>query len=342
MDVREAFALALEMLAANRVRTALTMLGVVIGVAAIILLVSLGEGATAYITRELTGLGTNLLIITPGKTQTSGGFHPPIAGAVRKLTYEDAVALRRRATLLTDAVPVVLGTGKIRYQGASRDTNVIGVTPEFQRVRNLYVEIGQFVSEEDVEGRRRVVVLGRTVKRELFGEENPLGQFVTLADSRYRVIGIMERKGVLRHDAPWGACCTGDEGGPFGAAVQAEAPNHPKLLQPKAVVVSVRGKGVTVIMSGGGWGDERKRTTADASKAFRRHQNQTRTLGLGAAWREPGYWPCGVRCIGGVTPIWAPVWNVRTLPVMPREKAQAADPRGRKYRCAGKGRTAPE
>jgi putative ABC transport system permease protein len=196
MDVREAFALALEMLAANRVRTALTMLGVVIGVAAIILLVSLGEGATAYITRELTGLGTNLLIITPGKTQTSGGFHPPTASTVRKLTYEDAVALRRRATLLTDAVPVVLGTGKIRYQGVSRDTSVIGVTPEFQRVRNLYVEIGQFVSEEDVEGRRRVVVLGRTVKRELFGEENPLGQFVTLADSRYRVIGIMERKGV--------------------------------------------------------------------------------------------------------------------------------------------------
>ena len=196
MDVREAFALALEMLVANRVRTALTMLGVVIGVAAIILLVSLGEGATAYITRELTGLGTNLLIITPGKTQTSGSFHPPTASTVRKLTYEDAVALRRRATLLTDAVPVVLGTGKIRSQGVSRDTSVIGVTPEFQRVRNLYVEIGQFVSEEDVEGRRRVVVLGRTVKRELFGEENPLGQFVTLADSRYRVIGIMEQKGV--------------------------------------------------------------------------------------------------------------------------------------------------
>jgi putative ABC transport system permease protein len=196
MDFREAFALALEMLAANRVRTALTTLGVVIGVAAIILLVSLGEGATAYITREMSGLGTNLLIITPGKTQTSGGFHPPIASTVRKLTYEDAVALRRRATLVTDAVPVVLGTGKIRYQGVSRDTSVIGITPEFQRVRNLYVEIGQFVSEEDVEGRRRVVVLGRTVKRELFGEENPLGQFVTLADSRYRVIGIMERKGV--------------------------------------------------------------------------------------------------------------------------------------------------
>ena len=196
MDIREALALALEMLAANRVRSALTMLGVVIGVAAIILLVSLGEGATAYITNELTGLGTNLLIITPGKTQTSGGFHPPMASTVRKLTYEDAVALRRRASLLTDAVPVVLGTGKIRYQGNSRHISIVGVTPEFQRVRNLYVEIGQFLGEEDVEGRRRVVVLGRTVKRELFGEGNPLGRFVTLADSRYRVIGIMERKGV--------------------------------------------------------------------------------------------------------------------------------------------------
>jgi putative ABC transport system permease protein len=196
MDFRETIGLALEMLAANRVRTALTMLGVVIGVAAIILLVAVGEGATAYITRELTGLGTNLLVITPGKTQTSGGFHPPMASTVRKLTYEDAVALRRRATLLSDVVPVVLGTGKIRNQGVSRDTSVIGITPEFQRVRNLYVEIGQFVSDEDVEGRRRVVVLGRTVKRELFGEENPLGRYVTLADSRYRVIGIMERKGV--------------------------------------------------------------------------------------------------------------------------------------------------
>jgi putative ABC transport system permease protein len=196
MNFREAIALALEMLAANRVRTVLTMLGVVIGVAAIILLVSVGEGATAYITRELVGLGTNLLIITPGKTQSSGGFHPPVAGAVRKLTYEDAVALRRRTTFLTDAVPIVLGTGKVRHQGVSRDTSVVGVTPEFQRVRHLYVEIGQFVSEDDVEGHRRVVVLGRTVKRELFGEENPLGQFVTLADARYRVIGIMERKGV--------------------------------------------------------------------------------------------------------------------------------------------------
>jgi hypothetical protein len=142
-------------------------------------------------------------------------------------------------------------------------------------------------------------------------------------------------------NAPWGACCTGDEGRSFGAAVQAEAPNYPELLQSKAVVVSVRGKGVTVITSGGGWGDERKRTTVDASKTFRRHQNQTRTPGLGAAWRIPAYWPCGVRCSGGVTPIWAPVGNVRTLPAMPREKAQAVDPRGRKYRYAGEGRTAP-
>ncbi|MGH7376009.1 MAG: ABC transporter permease [Candidatus Methylomirabilales bacterium] len=201
MDLREAVGLALEALGANKVRSALTMLGVTIGVAAVILLVSVGEGAKAYITGQLAGLGTNLLIITPGKVQTSGGFHPPSAGTVRKLTYEDALVLKRRATLLTDAVPIVLGSGKIKAGSASRDTTVIGVTPEFERVRNLRVEIGSFVTDEDVEGRRRVAVLGRTVKRELFGEESPLGRFVTLADSRYRVVGIMEPKGTsLGHD----------------------------------------------------------------------------------------------------------------------------------------------
>ncbi len=196
MDIFEGFRLALEALRANKVRSALTMLGVVIGVTAVILLVSLGMGVKDYIFREVSGLGTNLLIIVPGKTSTSGGFHPPVAGTVRKLIYDDALAIKRRSGAVSDAVPVVLGTGKIKYLSFSRDTTVVGATPEFQKVRNLHVEIGSFLSQEDVDARRRVVVLGRTVKRELFGEENPLGRMVTLADSRYRVIGVMERKGV--------------------------------------------------------------------------------------------------------------------------------------------------
>jgi len=194
MSFVEAFRVALEALATNKLRSLLTMLGMVIGVLAVILLIALGQGAKAYIVGELTGLGTNLLIIQPGKTETTGAFHP--LSTVRKLTYEDALALKRRIPLLEEAIPVVLGSGKAKYVNRSRDVPVVGVTPEYQRVRRLFVETGAFFTAEDVEAKRRVVVLGRTVKRELFGEENPLGQMITLAGARYRVIGVMEPKGV--------------------------------------------------------------------------------------------------------------------------------------------------
>jgi putative ABC transport system permease protein len=195
MNFLETFRVAIEAILSNKVRSGLTMLGVIIGVMAVILLVSIGEGARIYITKELTGLGTNLLIITPGKTTTSGGFHPPSAGTVRKLTYDDSLTLRRRAWLLSDAVPIVFGTGKIKYQNKGRDTTIIGTTPEFERVRNLFVDTGAFVSQEDVDSKFKVVVLGRTVKDELFGQENPLGKLVMLSDARYRVVGVMRKKG---------------------------------------------------------------------------------------------------------------------------------------------------
>jgi putative ABC transport system permease protein len=195
MNPFETFRVAFEAILSNKVRSGLTMLGVIIGVMAVILLVSIGEGARTYITKELTGLGTNLLIITPGKTSTSGGFHPPSAGTVRKLSYDDAVSLKRRAWLLTDAVPIVFGTGRIKYENRGRDTSIIGTTNEFERVRNLFVDTGTFVSQGDVDSKAKVVVLGRRVKDELFGEESPLGKIVRLADARYRVVGVMRKKG---------------------------------------------------------------------------------------------------------------------------------------------------
>ena len=195
MNFLETFRVAFEAILSNKMRSGLTMLGVIIGVIAVILLVSIGEGAHVYITKELTGLGTNLLIITPGKTTTSGGFHPPSAGTVRKLTYDDAQALRRRAWLLTDAVPIVFGTGRIKFGNLGRDTMVIGTTPEFQRVRNLFVDTGSYVSQSDVDTKAKVVVLGTKVKEELFGDQNALGQVVMLSDARYRVVGVMQKKG---------------------------------------------------------------------------------------------------------------------------------------------------
>ncbi len=195
MNFLETFRVAFEAILSNKVRSGLTMLGVIIGVMAVILLVSIGEGARVYITKELTGLGTNLLIIQPGKTSASGGFHPPSAGTVRKLTYDDSLALRRRAWLLTDAVPIVLGTGRIKFQNLGRDVMIIGATPEFQRVRNLFVDSGSYVSQSDVDSKVKIVVLGAKVKEELFGDQNALGKVVMLSDARYRVVGVMRKKG---------------------------------------------------------------------------------------------------------------------------------------------------
>jgi len=196
MSLFESIRLAIEALLSNKGRSALTMLGVIIGVLAVISLVAIGEGAKAYVTKELMGIGSNLMVVTPGKSKTSGG--PPIEGAnsAKKLTYEDSEFLARRASSLKNVAPIVLGTGKVKYENRSRDTTVLGVTYEFQQVRNLHVEIGSFVNSDDVEARRRVCVLGRLVKQELFGESNPLGKMVKINDVSFRVVGIMEKKGV--------------------------------------------------------------------------------------------------------------------------------------------------
>ncbi|HET6373063.1 MAG TPA: ABC transporter permease [Candidatus Polarisedimenticolia bacterium] len=185
---------ALRALLANRTRSILTMLGVIIGVASVILLVALGEGAKRYIQQELTDLGSNLLIITPGKVETSGGPFP--IGSVNPLTVEDARSILKRCPSVQDVAPLVLGGSRIKYRNRSRDTTVIGATESFPQMRSLRVDVGSFFSDEDGEARRRVCVIGRRVKREIFSESNPLGEWVRIGGTKYRVIGIMARKGV--------------------------------------------------------------------------------------------------------------------------------------------------
>ncbi len=194
MDLIETVRVAFDALSSNKLRSSLTMLGVVIGVASVILLVSIGEGARNYISEQFAGLGTNLLIIQPGKVETKGML-PPVS-TTKKLIYADAEALKKRGYPIKLVAPVVIGTGTTKYQNRHRDTPVIGITPEFQEARNLRVEIGSFITDVDVEGERKVCVLGRKVVSELFGTANPLGRIVSLNEAKYRVVGIMEKKGV--------------------------------------------------------------------------------------------------------------------------------------------------
>ncbi|MDO9288491.1 MAG: ABC transporter permease, partial [Thermodesulfovibrionales bacterium] len=196
MDIIEIIKVSKDSLMSNKVRSFLTMLGVIIGVAAVILLVSIGEGARTYIHRELGNLGTNILIVVPGKTSAKGGFHPPEASTVRKLIYDDAQLIKRRSKHVDDAVPVMLGSAKVKYLNQSRDNTIVGSTETYFSIRNLKVDSGRFITESEVDAKRKVCILGRTVKRDLFGDKNALGALVSIGDSKYRVVGVMEKKGV--------------------------------------------------------------------------------------------------------------------------------------------------
>ena len=185
---------ALQSLTANKVRSALTMLGVIIGVLAVTMLVSVGDGARAYIDKTLSGIGTNLLIVQPGRRETRG-MGGPTGNIARPLTMDDVRALDRQGTLLRDVSPIVAGGGAIRFENRQRDSTVFGVSASFSDLRNMHVDVGNFIRDEDVTARRRVAVVGRTVAKALFGSESPLGRTIRIADGRFRVVGILEQKG---------------------------------------------------------------------------------------------------------------------------------------------------
>ncbi|MBP6609161.1 MAG: ABC transporter permease [Deltaproteobacteria bacterium] len=194
MPLFELLLTALDTLRANKVRAVLTTLGVIIGVLSVILLVSLGEGARSYLGDTFAGLGSNILQVQPGRRETKG-FGGPALGTVYKITREDEQILARRSTSTDGVSGVVTGGGTVRYLNRRRDTLVLGVSSRFTEIRQMNVEQGRFLSDEDIESRRRFVVLGRTVLSELFGEENPLGKVIKVADGEFRVIGLMEHKG---------------------------------------------------------------------------------------------------------------------------------------------------
>jgi len=186
---------ATEALRRHSLRSVLTMLGIAIGVAAVILLVGLGEGVKDFITGEFYSLGTNLIIIQPGRTETKTAFGPPPGGSARPLTIEDNNALRQRGSLLDGVTPLMMGTNRLRFSNRERDVTVIGTDEDFVRVLSLNVISGQFIQHEASVTGRRICAIGQTVRRELFGDRNPLGQLLEIHRSRFRVVGIMEAKG---------------------------------------------------------------------------------------------------------------------------------------------------
>ena len=178
----------------HRLRTALSLLGVAIGVAAVVLLTALGEGARGYVVGQFESLGTNLLIVIPGKTETAGAL-PGIGGAPNDLTLQDAQAILRQVPEARRVVPVVVGTESVSHQERRRSVMIMGSTSEFLEVRRLEVGSGSFLPPLEAGRSMPVVVIGAAVARELFPGENPLGGRVRIGDWRFRVIGVLASKG---------------------------------------------------------------------------------------------------------------------------------------------------
>jgi putative ABC transport system permease protein len=191
--MRDLIRLAFGAVLSHRLRSGLSMLGIGIGIASVILLTSIGEGTRRYMIRMFTQFGTNLMAINPGKSKTSG-IPGMFGGTTHKLTIDDALALKRLAGVEV-AMPVAFGSARVEAPGRGRSVYVYGVTPDAPKVWQYSVRQGTFWPDSDPHRGAQFTILGPKLKRELFGEANALGQFVRIAGTRFRVIGIMAPKG---------------------------------------------------------------------------------------------------------------------------------------------------
>ncbi len=195
MRLNDATRLSLQAVTSHRLRSFLTALGIAVGIAAVVLLTSLGEGVHRYVLAEFTQFGTNLIGITPGKTNTTG-FSGGVISNVRPLSLADAMALEKLPRVIATA-PLVQGNASVEFERRSRRTYVFGVGSAVPKVWQMTVAQGRFLPDDDPRAARAYAVLGSRVKEELFGRDNPLGRRIRIGSEHYRVMGVMAAKGQM-------------------------------------------------------------------------------------------------------------------------------------------------
>jgi putative ABC transport system permease protein len=198
VNVVEALRLAFQGLLANRLRSSLTMLGILIGVAAVIVLVSVGNGAAASVQNQINGLGSNVLYVSASNARGAGGVSQGF-GSGQNLTQADVAAIKdpSRAPDVVTAIPITQGGGQVVYQNQNWFAPVIGTTPEAPQVREWSLSAGTFFTQEQLNSSSRVAVLGQTVVDNLFGGDpnQAIGQTVKIQRQSFRVIGVLASKG---------------------------------------------------------------------------------------------------------------------------------------------------
>ena len=189
----ESIIIALDGLRANKLRAMLTMLGIIIGVGAVIAMVSIGMGVQDKVQTSIAGLGSNLLVVTPGAAKTGGSRQA--AGSSITLNEKDALAIAQEVLNVNLVAPAVSRQYQVVFGNQNWTTNVQGTTPDIMGVRNYNLEDGVFFTTQDVETRARVAVLGKTVADSLFNGGSPVGQTIRINNAPFQVIGVLEGKG---------------------------------------------------------------------------------------------------------------------------------------------------
>lgn len=191
MRFRENFSMALKNLQSNLVRSTLTMLGVIIGVMAVIVMVSLGEGAKMQVTQNITAMGSNLLIVFPGHGQTRGGSF----GGGTSLTNKIIPIIQTSSTYISAISPEARSRAMVKAGPNSYQTSIIGCQPSYLTVRNYQIANGAFFGDEEIQARRRVAVLGSYVAEQVFPGEDPVGREMKIGNLRVKIIGVLQSKG---------------------------------------------------------------------------------------------------------------------------------------------------
>lgn len=189
----ESIQIAIKALLGNKLRSILTMLGIIIGVGAVIAMISIGMGVKQNVTNSIASLGSNMLIVSPGSTN-KGGVRSA-AGSSEKLKYDDAEAIKKKIKNIDYVSPTVSSSYQIVNGHENWNSSVYGVTPEYLKIRDLTVGTGSFITQSDINSRNRVAVIGTTVASNLFDTENPVGKNIRINNQPYKIIGVLESKG---------------------------------------------------------------------------------------------------------------------------------------------------
>ena len=184
----------LGVLSGHRLRAALTLLAMTIGVAAVIVLTGLGEGARIFVVSEFASLGSHLVIVLPGRSETVGGPPPPLAETPRDLTIDDALALERSPEIRRVA-PLAFGSAAVSYGGRERDMTILGSTHDLMEIMHMEMAIGSYLPPSNPRSEQPIAVVGATVREEIFAGESPLGRWIRIGDRRFRVIGVIGSRG---------------------------------------------------------------------------------------------------------------------------------------------------